>query len=169
MQEFPSKTASLAAKRKQGSGHFHLAALLCLLAALLNACDQGQSLGKPEPYSGNLKAKNLQQMQVLHIKPGECAAVLRDNLAGHGLTIHQSGPADASLRLQLSNKRPLRQHLPIIETLGWQAHYRADVLGADNRILLSMLGQEGSLSMNELCDDIGDEIANKLQDYLPQE
>ena len=135
-----------------------------LATCFLVACDppvQDQVI-VPE----TLRATDIRQASHFSVEDGDCAGVLRANLSGHGLNLEPASRVDASLRLQLSQLRPLREHLPIIKTLGWQAKYRLEVRGAEQKTLLNLYGQEGSLSFQELCDDIGDEIANKLNDYL---
>ncbi|MGB1581192.1 MAG: hypothetical protein ACPHER_06765 [Nevskiales bacterium] len=169
MQEFPPKTAKPAPGLKAISRRLIRIASLSLLTALTNACDQATIDKETQPPSGQLTATSVQKIKVLHIAVGDCSTVLRQNLAEHGFNIHRSGAASASLHLSLSNQRPLREHLPLIHTLGWQAHYRADITGAQSRKIFTVLGQEGSLSKQELCDDIGDEIAQKLREQLNPE
>lgn len=166
MQDFPSVTVmpgpAVAQRSKQASCQL----ATCLLLALLCAC-QPAPLPSPGPLPEQLQATRIEQVQRLHIAQGKCDLVLSRNLHNHGITIASQAPADASLRLHLSNQGPLRQHLPLIGTLGWQAHYHAEIIGAHRKILLSLFGQEASLTLREMCDDIGDEIAYKLKDYFP--
>ena len=140
---------------------------LSLSAILLVACGKPVDSGAIQPTEDRLNASDLSQIQRIHIEEGRCAAVIRHNLSQHGFSIARDGDADALLSVTLIQLRPLRESLPIIQTLGAQTQYRADIKGHKGKILLSLYGQEGSLSFDELCDDISDEIAGKLADYLP--
>lgn len=133
----------------------------------LLACCPTEPSAPDSPIPGHLLAQNLGEIRVLHIAGQDCAEVLRHNLPGHGYPLSDGREAGANLIVQLSQQHPLRESLPLIKTLGQQASYRADLLGREGQPLLSIYGQEGSLSLTELCDDIGDEIANKLDAYLP--
>ena len=135
------------------------------LAAL--ACSPNTEPPPPPAIPTHLLAQELADIRVLQIAEHTCADVLRHNLLGHGYPASDGRQVGAILRLQLSQQRPVRESLPLIQTLGQQANYRADLLGSEGQTLLSLYGREGSLSFSEMCDDIGDEIADKLADYLP--
>lgn len=141
---------------------------LCF-AVLLTACSpqiEDNSLAVPPTA---VSATEIGQVRSLHIAAGVCSPVLRHNLAAHGLQLAGGVEVDAVLRLELRHRRPLRESLPLIQSLGERAKYTATLTGAGDKALLSLYGEEGSLSLRELCDDIGDEIANKLAVYLQQD
>lgn len=166
MQDFPCKNILTrpAFLQRNNDGTSHFATALCI--ALLSACGLPHPAYSAGPPPERLHATEIGQVHQLHVSAGECTAVLADSLRRHGYAVSNAKVVDASLKVALSHKRPLRENLPIIKTLGWQAHYRAELTGAGERVLLSLFGQEGSLTFRELCDDIGDEIAYKLKEYL---
>lgn len=147
----------------QRAGHCLGLGLICLLPA----CDRAASDPSLVLPPTAITASEIEQVQRIHILAGDCAEILRANLSGHGFDIVGNQPVGAVIELKLRQLRPLRESLPVVESLGAQAKYEARLIGANAQILLSLYGQEGSLSLAELCDDIGDEIANKLAEYLP--
>lgn len=139
---------------------FH--SLMAVTLILSSACNKPSDPGATIPAPKHLTATDLPEASRFHVADGPCASRLRFTLAGHGHDIALDGHADAILILTLVSHSPLRDSLPLIGGLGVQAQYRAEIQGANHQPMLSIYGQEGSLTFNELCDDIGDEIADKL-------
>ena len=142
---------------------------LGLLTVSALSCSTGDDTPQFVTEPSLILAGEISQVRHLHISDSECANILRRNLLGKGFSLPNNGAVDAVLRLYLYQQSPLRESLPIIKTLGAKAKYRATLVGIDNTPLLSLYGQEGSLSFSELCDDIADELANKLTSLLPND
>ncbi len=132
-------------------------ALLTILALALAACGS-------ESKNADTRATHISKVRTLHLTSNDCPAGIRKALQEHGYALlAEDQPADAALKVTVTRTGRNLQSVPEFGGFGSKANYTAEVVGAENKILFSTAGKEGSITSKEMCEDIGDEIAEKLK------
>lgn len=143
---------------KNLKAQFNLAGLLSLIApmALLVAC--GTSNASPQ-------AETLRDANAIFVEGNQCAANITEALAESDLGVTtRAEDADSTLKVSVNNDGRNLDELPEFGGIGHKAAYSASLIGAEGIVLFSTTGDEGSISYDEMCEDIGDEIAERMKE-----
>ena len=99
----------------------------------------------------------------IFVMPNDCASGLMSALGERGFS-HASAAADADAVLQVSITDRGRNLEDIADFVGFgaRADYTARLTGLNGKTLFATSGTEGSITQREMCEDIGDEIAQRL-------
>lgn len=139
-----------------------IASLFCA-ALSLSACDKFKDKTK-EMLEGGPTAKSLADVSVIRVKANNCSGGIRSALSGRGFSVTTSdGKVDAVLDVNVTTKGRNLDKIPSFGGVGNKASYSANLRGAGDKVLFSTAGSEGSINMDELCGDIGDNIADRLK------
>lgn len=107
-------------------------------------------------------AKSLDEVRSIAVQGNLCPSRIKAELIEHGfLAVDASGRADAILKVDVVTDGGLHDQ----DTME-KGGYRADLVGAGNRVLYTTHGFEDSSNLGSLCDEIGEEIAEDLEDRL---
>lgn len=130
--------------------------IIVLSGTLLLACGQSE----PE----DTRATHIGNVRTMHLATNDCPAGIKKALVQHGFAVlADDRPADARLQVTVTRTGRNLQNIPEFGGFGAKASFTAEVIGAQDKVLFATGGQEGSLTSKELCEDIGDELAEKLQ------
>lgn len=111
---------------------------------------------------GGPTAKSLGEVRSIAVQGNLCPSRIKAELIEHGfLAVDASGRADAVLKVDVVTDGGLHDQ----DTME-KGGYRADLIGAGNRVLYSTHGFEDSTNLGSLCDEIGEEIGEDLEDRL---
>lgn len=136
--------------------------VLGLLTALAG-CDKFKAatgLGE-----GGVTAETMGQVRVVRLNANSCRDGIRAGLGERGFSVTSSeGKVDAVLDVTVNHSGRNMDNIPSFGGVGNKASYSAKLSGAGDKILFSTSGSEGSINMDELCGDIGDEIGERMQD-----
>ena len=138
-------------------------AAIIIGASVFSACgnQEGENIA---PELGKITATNLGQVRTMHLNTNDCPHGVKKALREHGFSIlENTQDADARLDVNITRTGRNLDQIPEFGGFGAKATFTANVIGAEDKILYSTSGNEGSLSSEELCEDIGDEIAEKLR------
>jgi hypothetical protein len=132
-----------------------------MLAVLgLAGCDKGK-LGEQGDASGS--AKSLDKVRTIRVEANSCAGGIGAALADRGFSPKESGKVDAVMQVNVSHTGRNLDNIPSFGGIGNKATYAASLRGARDKELFSTSGSEGSINQDELCQDIGDDIADRLK------
>lgn len=132
--------------------------LLSLLAGglLLTACEGNKA---------EARASSLAEVTSIHVEAKSCRSGIQQALAERGLGVTQAAEkADSRLQVKVVSEGRNLDEIPEFGGFGSKASYNATLYGADDSVLFSTAGEEGSTTYEELCEDIGDEVAERIQD-----
>lgn len=98
----------------------------------------------------------------------DCRQALVSALPREGFRVSETGePVDALLALTVNTRGGWMSGWALVDNflqgIAARAHYEAKLMGRDHRILLTHHGEEWALSGRELCQDIGDNLADRLK------
>lgn len=111
---------------------------------------------------GSPTAKSLDDVRSIAVQGNLCPSRIKAELVEHGfMPADSAGRADAVLKVDVVTDGGLHDQ-DSMEKGG----YRAELIGAENRVLYSTHGFEDSLNLGSLCDEIGEEIGEDLEDRL---
>lgn len=100
-------------------------------------------------------ARSLNQVDAIWLDSNSCTNGLSDELEGRGYVLTNSRrSADAILDVNFQPRRT---------EFGVSARYSATLRGEDGRVLFSTAGHESSITLTELCADISDDIADRME------
>jgi hypothetical protein len=104
------------------------------------------------------KANRLHQVDSIWVDSNTCSAQLREGLEQRGFLVAMSRrSADASMEVNVRRERA---------RFGDSASYDATLLGENDRVLFSTAGSEESFDHIELCEDISDELIERLENRM---
>ena len=122
----------------------------------LSACD---SL-----MSEDVRVSHLSKVRSVHLQTNDCPAGISKGLREHGFAVvEQDQKADAELVVNVIRTGRNLDDVPQFGGFGAKAQFQVEVIGKDDKALFTTAGDEGSLTSKELCEDIGDEIAEKMK------
>lgn len=106
------------------------------------------------------RAKTMEGVKLIGIKSNLCQLGIREEVteAGFMVTDNLQVP-DAILEVKVTTNGSTRDHSMVEDV-----HYRAVLVGAGDRVLVADGGYEGARNLEEVCEDIGDEIADAMED-----
>lgn len=134
-----------------------------VLTAALAGCDKikdATGLGGPAGPS----AESMGHVRIVRLETNSCESGIRAGLGERGFSTTKSqGTVDAVLTVSVSHSGRNLDNLPSFGGVGNRAGYSATVKGKGGKVLFSTSGDEGSINMNELCQDIGDEIGSRMK------
>jgi hypothetical protein len=133
------------------------------LAVLLGGCDKLKSAVGAGEDSAEATAESIGQVRVVQLNAESCRAGISSGLTQRGFSITDSGEVDAILDVTVNHSGRNLDNIPSFGGVGNKASYSAKLHGADDKLLFSTSGSEGSVNMEELCQDIGDEIGERMQ------
>jgi len=111
---------------------------------------------------GNPTARSLDDVRSIAVQGNLCPSRIRAELVEHGfMPADSAGRADAVLKVDVVTDGGLHDQ----DTME-KGGYRAELIGADNRVLYTTHGFEDSTNLGSLCDEIGEEIGDDLEDRL---
>lgn len=119
-----------------------MATLVCQSAYARRVDDRG-------PY-----ARSLSQVQTISVDSNECIGQLDDELDDHGFINSSSSRADGVLEVDVHQ---------LDANMGATARFAATLRGRDGRVLFSTTGREDSFSVAELCEDISEDIFDRMR------
>lgn len=137
-------------------------AIALFSAAMLVACEQADFL-PPSDVSAMGVAKTLPAVHSVFVSANECDAGIRSGLSEFGYhSVSQPDEVDAVLVVNVETTGRNLDQIPEFGGFGSKAVYAAKLHGAGGKTLFSTNGKEGSITRNEMCEDIGDEIAERM-------
>jgi hypothetical protein len=114
---------------------------------------------------GGVTAENMGQVRVVRLNANSCQSGIRGGLGERGFSVTSSeGKVDAVLDVSVNHSGRNMDNIPSFGGVGNKASYSATLKGKGDKVLFSTSGSEGSINMDELCEDIGDEIGERMQD-----
>ena len=143
---------------KTVKAQFNLAklAILAAPAALLVACGTSDASDQ---------AATLHQANAVYVSSNQCQSSITNAMADHDLGVtSDSSVADSTLQVSIESQGRNLDEIPEFGGFGHKATYTATLIGAEGAALFSTTGEEGSTTFDELCEDIGDEIAERMQE-----
>jgi hypothetical protein len=93
------------------------------------------------------------QVRSIAVEGDACHADISNELRGHGFLLADRSSADAVLDVAVRHD-------------GEDGSYTANLQGVDGRSLFSSSGEEDEEDLADLCEDFGEEIADKLEDRI---
>jgi hypothetical protein len=106
--------------------------------------------------------RNLGQVELIGLDTNMCELGITHEMSNEGfLVTDKTGVSDAVLEVSIRTNGSLADHSEVEK-----AHYSAVLVGAANRVLFATGGNEEAPNLQELCEDIGDEIASQLDDRM---
>jgi len=127
-------------------------ALAALFAGQAAAADRA---GSTSVY----RAGHLKQVRLIHLDSNLCTLGIKDELKGEGfLVTDKTAVADAVLEVKIETNDSLQDHGKVEK-----ARYSATLLGANNSVLFASGGNERGRNLEELCEDIGDHLADDIE------
>lgn len=106
-----------------------------------------QALARPD-------ARSLYEVDAMAVDSNSCNGALRDALSDSGFLVTSRRGADAELDVDV-------RHLDT--EFGRSARYTATVRGDDGDVLFRTSGREDSITTAELCEDISDDIVDRIE------
>ncbi|MGH8459387.1 MAG: hypothetical protein ACRESV_08550 [Nevskiales bacterium] len=136
------------------------------LAVLLGGCDKMKDAVGIGGSSGSTRAtaESIGQVRVVQLNAKSCRSSISSALAERGFSTSGSRKVDAILDVSVNHSGRNLDNIPSFGGVGNKASYTAKLRGADDKLLFSTSGSEGSITMEELCQDIGDNIGERMQD-----
>lgn len=133
------------------------------LVVTLGGCDKikaATGLGE-----SGITATSMSQVRVVRLNANSCSDGIRAGLGERGFSVTGGeGKVDAVLDVTVNHGGRNLDNIPSFGGIGNKASYSATLKGADDKVLFSTSGSEGSINKDELCGDIGDEIGERMQD-----
>lgn len=122
--------------------------LTSLVAA--SALMSAQTLARPD-------ARSLYEVDAMSVDSNSCNGALRDSLQDNGFLVTNRRSADAELDVDV-------RHLDA--DFGASARYTATVRGDDGDVLFRTSGREDSITTAELCEDISEDIVERIENRV---
>lgn len=164
---------------RQANGHpwrnatFLLRSALVLLAlAALPACAEDnpeipEAVDSKTETEVLARAESLKVVTSLHIPTEDCAVELNQALQNQGLRVAKSGEVDIILHFTLKPQAGWFSGFEFLDGFvkgfATRAVYEAQFYGKDEKRLLTLHGEKSSLTGREMCQDIGDDLADRLK------
>lgn len=134
-----------------------------VLPLLIAGCGN-QSSNEENTAPAKVTATHINQVRTMHLSTNDCPHGVNKALREHGFAIlENTQEADARLEVNITRTGRNLDQVPEFGGFGAKASFSASVIGAEDKVLFTTSGKEGSLSSEELCEDIGDELAEKLK------
>lgn len=131
---------------------------------LLLAAATGLLLASCEDRDRQADATSMAEADRIFVDADQCASDIRQALGERGLGLAVTeADADATLRVMLSIDGRPPGEVPEFGDSGSKASYKADLIGAEGKLLYSTAGEQGSISDDDLCEVVGEEIAQRIQ------
>lgn len=109
-------------------------------------------------------AKTVAGVTSIFVESESCRAGIQSALAERGLGVTQAAEkADSRLEVNIVSEGRNLDDIPEFGGFGSKASYNATLYGDGDSVLFSTAGEEGSTTYEELCEDIGDEVAERIQ------
>ena len=139
-----------------------LPCLIITISLLLSACDETKQ-GEGDSKAAGGTAKSVEKVSTIRVEAGSCGGGISAALAERGFSPTDKSKVDAVMKIDVNHTGRNLDSIPSFGGVGSKATYSATLIGARGKELFSTSGSEGSLNMDELCQDIGDDIADRLK------
>lgn len=138
---------------------FHL--MTAGLALALAALFAGQAAAADPKGSDSIyRATHISQVRLIHLDSNLCTIGIKEELKGEGMLVTDKAKvADAVLEVKVETDDSLQDQSKVEK-----AHYSATLLGVGNGVLFAAGGNERGRNLEELCEDIGDHLADDIKD-----
>ncbi len=140
-----------------------MTAAILTLAMSLGGCDKMKDAVGIDG-SSKATAESIGQVRVVQLNAESCRGGISSGLGERGFSTTGSGKVDAILDVSVNHGGRNLDNLPSFGGVGNKASYTATLRGAGGKVLFSTSGSEGSVNMEELCQDIGDNIGERMKD-----
>lgn len=105
---------------------------------------------------------NIHNVQLVGLDTNLCTVSIKDQLFQKGLLVtDQNKVADAVLEVKIDTDDSLQDHDEVEK-----AKYSAALVGMNDRVLFATGGNERGRNLEDLCEDIGDQITDDLDEHL---
>lgn len=110
-------------------------------------------------------AETLYDANAIFVESTQCKDGITDALAEHDLGVTRvKDKADSTLSVEITDQGRNMDEVPEFGGIGHKAAYSATLTGDGDKVLFSTTGEEGSTTFEEMCEDIGDEIASRIEE-----
>jgi hypothetical protein len=124
---------------------------------MLSAAVGGALVLGAQAASARPDARSLREVDTIWVDSNVCTADIEDRLRDRGFFVtNSSRSADAHLVVDIYDRDSSR--------FDESARYSAKMRGDDNHVIFTASGTEYSPSSRLLCDDIGDSIADSIDE-----
>jgi hypothetical protein len=108
-------------------------------------------------------AYSLGQVELIGLDSNMCSFGITEEMSSQGfLVTDRTNVSDAVLEVKVrTDASPLADHSQVEK-----AHYSAVLVGANNQVLFATGGNEEAPNLQALCEDIGDDIADQLDNRM---
>jgi hypothetical protein len=108
------------------------------------------------------RVSNIHNVRLVGLDTNLCTVSLKEQLFQNGLLVtEQDKVADAVLEVEIDTDDSLQDHDEVEK-----AKYSAALVGMNDRVLFASGGNERGKSLEDLCEDIGDQIADDLTEQM---
>lgn len=112
-------------------------------------------------YQGDM-ARSLQQVRTIWVNADVCPLGISEELEQHGFqVVSNRRHADAILEVDVNTNGRYADHNSVEK-----ARYSASLIGNNNRVLFRTAGKERAHDLDNLCEDVGNEIADSLENVI---
>lgn len=140
--------------------------IFVLAAAALSGCEKaGEAVSAAtDAITGGATAKSLSAVRTIYLNTESCKQGISAGLSERGYAmVGKDDKKDAVLEVTITHQGRNLDNIPNFGGVGNKASYSAQMLGADDKVLFTASGSEGSVNMEELCQDIGDNLGERLR------
>lgn len=115
--------------------------------------------------AGNNIPDSLSEVTSIHVQANSCNEGIREALAEHEIGVtSKPDDANATMEVTITSEGRNLDDIPEFGGIGSKAGYNATLRNEEGKVLFSTAGDEGSVAYDELCEDIGDEIASRIEE-----
>ena len=108
-------------------------------------------------------ASQVATVNSIYVESNQCLEGLRGALIERNIGVTDKVEAsDAIMKVEITPQGRNLDEIPEFGGIGSKASYSASLYGSLGKVLFSTVGEEGSTTEMEMCEDIGDEIAERL-------
>lgn len=145
--------------------YFYSGLAMAVLAASVTGCNRSDADAENTGSLDGATAASLGEVSVVRLNANDCEGGISAGLGERGFSVIQGGEeADAVLEVSIDHTGRNMDDVPSFGGVGNEARYTATLHGADEKVLFSTSGNEGSINVAELCGDIGDEIGDRMEE-----
>lgn len=108
------------------------------------------------------RAVSMDQVELIGLDANMCMLGIREEMSEAGFLVTDNLQVpDAILEVKVRTNGSLHDHAKLENV-----HYSAVLVGASDRVLVANGGFEGASNLEEVCEDIGDDIADAIEDRM---
>jgi hypothetical protein len=108
------------------------------------------------------RALSMDQVELIGLDANMCMLGIREEMSEAGFLVTDNLQVpDAILEVRVRTNGSLHDHAKIENV-----HYSAVLVGAGDHVFVADGGYEGASNLEEVCEDIGDDIADAIEDRM---